>query len=119
MTGQWLRENDQEGHVTYENWLKKSDTEYNGEGFTLRNNDTVFSEKMRLIKLNSIWNLEITGADKKPMLFVFINQTNYSFICENKENDFPKKIQYTKDNETLVAKISNDTLEIPFQFKKR
>jgi hypothetical protein len=116
--GKWIRENDKEEHITYENWIKKSNLEYTGESFTLHKKDTTFSEKMRLIKINKVWNLEITGVHDEPIFFNFISQTKNSFVCENKENEFPKKIRYSIEKEILTAKISNDTLEIPFIFKK-
>ena len=37
LLGNWERTNDEKGKKTYENWDKKSDIEYVGIGFTMKN----------------------------------------------------------------------------------
>jgi len=119
ITGSWERTNNSKGTKTYESWTKKSKEEYIGFGCTLKGNDTVFKENIRLIKLNNIWNLEVVGVNEAPTLFKFISNTTNSFTCENKQNEFPKKISYSLDGEHLKAIISDDANEIPFLFKQK
>lgn len=118
LCGTWVRTNDEEGYRTFENWIKYSNTEYSGLGYTLLNSDTVFKENLRLIKTGEDWNLEVTGVNENPTLFLLINRTNYSFTCENKLNEFPKIIEYSRQDSLLLAKISGGETEISFSFKR-
>lgn len=117
LVGNWLRQNDAEGKTTYEQWTKKSETEYVGKGFTLANEDTVFSEDLRVILDNEEWKLEVTGVNESPTYFVFNQYTASSFSCVNPENEFPKQIDYQGHIDSLVATISGDGNEMSFIFK--
>ena len=118
LNGSWIRTNDEEGYSTYEHWTKNSNTEYLGLGVTLQNNDTIFKEELRLVKTAQDWNLEVSGVNENPTLFLLINQTENSFECENKYNEFPKNISYSRDDNILLAKISDGDREISFSFEK-
>lgn len=119
LTGSWVRKNDEVGKKTFEQWSKRSTEEYVGLGYTLQEKDTVFKEELRLIKINGKWNLEVTGVNETPTLFVFTSQSENSFICENEANEFPKKIEYMLKNKMLTATISDGNTEIPFIFEMR
>jgi len=43
---------------------------------------------------------------------------NSKFVRENLENEFPKKIEYSKNGDKLNAKISGDDMEVSFDFAK-
>ncbi len=119
LTGSWMRKNDDAGKKTFEQWSKRSTEEYVGLGYTLQDKDTVFKEDLRLIKINGNWNLEVTGVNENPTLFVFTDQSQNSFVCENEANEFPKKIEYVLKNKTLTATISAGDTKIPFIFEMR
>ena len=119
LTGSWMRKNDEAGKKTFEQWSKRSTEEYVGLGYTLQEKDTVFKEELRLIKINGNWNLEVTGVNETPTLFVFTGQSENSFTCENEANEFPKKIEYGLKNKMLTATISDGNTEIPFIFEMR
>lgn len=118
LLGNWKRTNDKEGQQTFEHWEKVSNNEYVGLGFTLQEKDTVFKENMRLIPIDDVWNLEVTGVNEKPTYFAFTNQTKNSFVCENPNNEFPKKIEYQFFDKKLKAKVSGGEMEIAFDFEK-
>lgn len=118
LIGNWERKNDEIGKKTYEHWRKESPEIYVGEGFTLSENDTIFKENLRLIKIRDVWNLEVTGVNEFPTLFKFINHAKNTFTCENKLNEFPKIIEYSFDEKILTAKISDDENQISFLFEK-
>ena len=118
LIGNWIRENDASDKMTYEHWIKSDEEVYIGVGYTLQNNDTVFKEDMRLIKLNEIWNLEVSGINDKPTLFKFVELSKNKFVCENKENEFPKKIEYSIQENVITAIISDEKNEIIFIYKK-
>ena len=119
LLGQWERQNDTEGRKTYEYWKKSNNNTYQGLGFTLQGQDTVFKENLRIIKIDGDWNLEVIGVNPEPTYFHFTSQTNNSFVCENPENEFPKKIEYIFKDTKLTAIISDGVYEIQFDFSKR
>jgi hypothetical protein len=116
--GNWKRTNDQKDRQTFENWIKKSNSEYIGFGFTLQSQDTVFKENLRIVQKEGHWYLEVKGVNEKPTPFIFLNKSDSSFISENKENEFPKKIKYSFSNNILTAIISDDENKIMFVFEK-
>ncbi|WP_435263764.1 hypothetical protein [Tenacibaculum sp. nBUS_03] len=114
LIGKWQRLNDKPGQITYENW----NSNFKGLGITLKKRDTIFKETLSIETINDTLYLKVTGINKYPTLFKFTQQTDSSFICENKLNEFPKKIKYWKNNEKLYALVSNDSFKIDFTFKK-
>jgi hypothetical protein len=63
--------------------------------------------------------LQVIGVNENPTLFKFTQQTDSSFICENKLNDFPSKINYFLKNKKLNAIISNKETKIEFVFEQQ
>jgi len=119
LLGAWKRTNDAEGSQTYERWKKVNDTELSGFGYTLVSSDTVWQESIKLIKSDDIWNFEVSQQDsKEPTVFKVTKIEMESFTCENKANDFPKKIRYAKVEKGLNAVISGDGKVVLFQFAR-
>ncbi len=118
LLGSWLRTNDQEGNLTYEHWKKNSDTEYTGLGCTLHKGDTIFKEQLKLYRADDMWKLEVSGVNENPTSFLMISHTESSFECENKNNEFPKNIAYSMQDDLLYARIFDDDTEITFLFEK-
>lgn len=119
LLGKWQRSNEQKGRETFEYWEKKNNSEYSGFGFTLQKKDTIWKENIRLIKSGEGWNFEVTGeGETNPTRFKLTSIEKEEFSCENKENEFPKNIIYSKNGDTLVAIISGGNMEIPFEFEK-
>ena len=44
------KEYEEKGKETFENWKKINNSEYNGIGFTMKNNDTLSKEEMKILK---------------------------------------------------------------------
>ncbi|QED37606.1 hypothetical protein FK178_07645 [Antarcticibacterium arcticum] len=118
LVGTWERINEKEGIQTYEKWELTPEKTYEGIGWTMRENDTIFKEVLRIVEIDDQWNLEISGVNESPTLFEITSQTSRSFVSENKENEFPKKIQYQMQGEQLHAIISNPGREIKYIFEK-
>ncbi len=114
LIGTWERINDESNKKTYEIWKK----DFSGLGFTLRDKDTVFKEKLNIVTKKNNQYLKVTGVNQQPTFFVITTLTENSFTCENSQNEFPKKISYWLENETLNAKVANDDFAIDFVFKK-
>ena len=119
LIGKWKRSNNESGKTTFETWHKINKKEYKGNGYTLSNNDTISMENMTISKANNKWKLAVITKDEEtPTYFNIIKIDNNSFTCENKDIDFPNKIHYWKDGETLKATVSNSDINIDFIFEK-
>lgn len=116
--GDWIRIDDKSNQSTYEYWEETFANGFHGLGCTIQDTDTIFKENIRLYENQSNWFFEVTGVNESPTTFEIISMTDSSFVCENPENEFPKKISYTFINGRIEAIISDETVEIPFTFKK-
>lgn len=119
LLGNWQRLNEAQGKETFENWVKISETEYFGIGYTMQKEDTLSKENMKLVKENTNWNLIVkTTQDAQPTVFTGVDHDENGFACENNENDFPNKIKYWKNGDKIKATISNAEMTIAFEFEK-
>lgn len=114
LLGYWIRVNDKPNQITYEVW----NPDFTGIGFTMQHKDTVFKEIMSIIEKKDTLYLQVKGVNEKPTLFYFTSQTATSFVCENPKNEFPKKINYYIESDTLKASVSNDDFTVDFSFIK-
>lgn len=114
LQGKWLRINDKPNQQTFEYWTKNR-----GLGFTMQGSDTVFKEKLEILNRHGRLYLEVEGANEHTTLFKFASKTDSSFICKNKDNEFPKKIYYLLQNDTLKAEVSNEDFKVDFVFVKQ
>lgn len=120
LLGKWERINNKSGQITYEKWIKESDTKFIGFDWTMKGKDTVFIENFSLeIKDNDLYYIADVSHNPAPVPFkITVNSTN-GFTSSNPEHDFPKKIEYKKENgNTMTATISGNGKEIPYKFKK-
>ncbi len=119
LLGNWERVNDEEGKATYELWEKVDDSEYSGFGFTLQNADTIWQENMHLRKLDGAWELNIQSPeDPEAVIFRLSDRGNQTFTFENPELEFPKRIHYKREGSEIFATVSNEEMQIPFQFQR-
>ena len=119
LVGKWIRMNEKDSKQTFENWKKKSNTEYLGVSFTLQNKDTIWKENVTLSKSNNTWLFAVTGKeDKQPTIFKLSKVDDSSFVFENKNNEFPKLIQYKNKGNKFSAIVSGNDMTIPFEFEK-
>ncbi|MEM9390755.1 MAG: alpha/beta hydrolase [Bacteroidota bacterium] len=119
LTGNWQRVNDKKDLKTYENWIKRSSSEYEGLGFTLEQNDTLWKENIQFVKSGGKWLFKVTGQGEAAATVFEVSEMNsYSFTCENEENEFPKKIAYSKKDDTIEALISGGGEQVPYVFER-
>ncbi|WP_282072694.1 hypothetical protein [Polaribacter atrinae] len=114
LIGDWVRINDKEGSITYETWH----TNLKGLGYTLKEKDTTFKEKLSIVTIKDSLFLKVKGVNENPTLFKFTQQSATSFVCENPRNEFPKKIKYYLENDQLKAVVSAEDFKIEFIFDK-
>ena len=115
LIGNWIRINDKDSVTTYEIWQK----DFTGIGLTLKGKDTTFFEQMKILIKNDTLFLEVSGVNPTPTLFLFTDQTDTSFVCENPKNEFPKKIKYFLDNQHLFAEVSNADFKTDFVYAQK
>lgn len=114
LIGNWVRLNDTEGNKTFETWK----TDFTGMGFSIKDEKTTFKELMSIVEINDTLHLKVSNVGEKPVFFKFTQQTDTSFVCENPQNEFPKKIHYYIENQQLKAVISDNEFRIDFVFEK-
>jgi hypothetical protein len=95
----------------YETWTRKSDTELQAKSYYLKQKDTILFESVRLVEKDKKlhYMVSVKGQhDEQPVDFVSTSMSKpHSLIFENKENDFPQRITYTKiRKDSLFAEIS-------------
>lgn len=116
LIGDWELTNEKGGISTSEHWKAIHATELRGHGYTLEDEDTVFNEKMRIIKKEDNWLLEVNASNEKPTVFTITSHDRISFTAVNPENEFPKEIRYSYFDDVLTATITGEDTEIPFIF---
>ena len=120
LEGTWTRLEMKPGHTGYESWKKISTAEWKGSGVNMKGADTAFVEKLKLVmKDELIFYVADIAENKGPVYFKFTAITGDSFVCENPQHDFPKKIAYQKEGNKLKATISGDGKSFDYFFEKR
>ncbi len=116
LIGDWERTNTKPGITTMEHWIISKPSEYLGHGYTIEQKDTTFNERMRIIRKDTSWFLEVYGRNESPIRFNITEHNNISLLAENPAHDFPKRISYSYFDDTLSAQVANEEIEIPFIF---
>lgn len=119
LEGSWRRTHVKPGQSGSERWTKISGTQLSGLGLTMKGEDTVAIEKLKLItKDENIFYVADVPENKEPVYFKLTEISETSFTCENPDHDFPKKIVYQKDDKKLKATISGNGKSIDYFFEK-
>ena len=120
LEGEWNRTNVKPGRIGNEKWIKLSDHEFKGWGITMKGADTAFVEKLQLIvKDDKIYYVADTPQNPAPVYFVLTLLSNDRFECENRAHDFPKKIAYYKEGNSIKATISGNGKSVVYIFEKK
>lgn len=119
LVGTWNRTNTKPGRSGYEQWEKIREDEFRGRGVTLKGVDTAFVEKLRIIMRNdTIYYVADVPENNKPVYFKLTEIFPDGFVCENPSHDFPKKISYHRNDQSLKAQISGDGKTIDYLFER-
>lgn len=93
----------------HENWKRLDDEHLTAESFILVQKDTVFYERIFLTKTAKGWDYTVSVRDQNKELPVTFASTTLSddlLVFENRQHDFPNRIEYKKITEdSLVATI--------------
>jgi len=109
------------GDGTYaEEWRKVSDGTYEGVATMHQNGRTVSTENTRLTWFAGSW-LYIAATGHGTTCFVRASDNNGTWIFQNNEHDFPKRIGYTIQGDALNAYIddgADNGKRMEFQLKR-
>jgi hypothetical protein len=119
LAGTWKRVGMKSGKTGTETWAIVSPTKMTGKGVTLKGIDTAVVEKLSLIiKDNQIFYVADVKENPEPVYFKLTTVTDNSFVCENPEHDFPKKIAYNLAEGKIHATISGNGKSIDYYFTR-
>ena len=100
----------------YETWEKDGSRKLSGYAYTIRNDDTTFTEALQLIERNDSVFYIATGPDQnngRPIEFYLRYMSNMKFVFHNPKHDFPQTIIYRKvDEDTFFIKITGVQNEV-------
>lgn len=120
LIGTWENTRVKPGETAHEVWTKSADGYLSGMGVTIQDGDTVFVERLRIIEQHgSFYYVAIVSHNPAPVMFKITETGPASFVSENPDHDFPKKIAYSYDGQVLTATISAGEKKIPFRFRKK
>lgn len=124
----WIADNwiNTEGDmVSHEHWTKLSDTLFEGGSETIKNGDTIFAEKLKIVvKDNEIFYVADVKHNPAPVFFRLVQSDSNKAVFENPGHDFPQKITYELDGGDLHAYIEGPGKEgkwkkVDFYFTRR
>lgn len=92
--------------VSYEHWKKADDSLLEGSSETIKNGNTVFSEKLKIVKeKEGIYYVAEVKHNPLPVYFKLTMVSKNKAVFENPQHDFPQKITYEIEQGTLHAFI--------------
>lgn len=101
LEGTWKMENKE----NYETWKIKNENELEGSSYKMKADKKIVSEFLSIKKIEGkvIYTAQVVSQnDGKPIEFVLNKEVKNKISFENLTHDFPKKIQYTKLDETTL-----------------
>lgn len=119
--GEWQRTNVRAGTTAFEFWEKSSENLLTGIGFSMKDSDTTFIEKLKIeLKDGKLYYVADVSQNAEPVSFKFTEITENGFVSENPEHDFPKMISYELKNGVMTAIISDGgEKKMGFVFEKK
>lgn len=120
LLGEWQRTNVRAGTTAYEFWEQRSENLLTGIGFSLKEKDTTFVERLKIeLKDGTLYYIADVQENAAPVYFKFTEITENGFVSENPEHDFPKMISYELKDGQMTAIISDGgEKKMGFVFKK-
>jgi hypothetical protein len=94
LQGTWKMENSK--GILYESWHRIQDTLMQGGSYKVNNHDTTFFERVALKYSNGkVFYVPLVEENNmEPVSFTLTSNNNNSFVFENPQHDFPKRIIY-------------------------
>lgn len=104
-------------------WLPEAGGALLGMSRTLNHGDMESFEYMRLVSAGKVAGLHVQPNGVAPTTFVIADHGANWVVFENPQHDFPNRIEYRRDGESLQASISGPgedgkLLRIPFDYRR-
>jgi hypothetical protein len=94
LNGAWKHQAEGDQEIG-ECWEKLETGGFKGIGWTLQNGDTVFKEKMDILKTDSGWfYMAHPAMAERPTFFKVEEMTDSGFVALNPRHDYPQSISY-------------------------
>ena len=94
-------------HLFSEKWEKNSAGMLKGEGYLIKDGDTIFTEKLSIVQLSGISYYIAAPQGQAPVKFILTSDNEDKYIFENPQHDFPQKIEYRRTSDsTVIATVS-------------
>ena len=96
LEGTWIMKTKQ-GNIIGEQWVKVNDNYLKNKGFYIKGTDTVVTETVELRKEKNEINYISTVVNQnnnQPVAFRLTSSENNTYLFENLQHDFPKRIVY-------------------------
>lgn len=114
LTGDWqMPEGD--GFVT-ESWKQINDTLLEGRSDYRKGDSIIPFETIQLFLQKDSFYYKVKAAGQNnelPVAFTITSFSDSSFVAENKQHDFPKRISYTFINKDSIYARVDDGLTVP------
>ena len=106
MSGCWERRDDAKKLLNTEYWMSPAGTSMLGMGRTVKDGKTTGWEFMRIEKrADGFYFVSRPHENKEDTAFKLLSSDEDSVTFENKEHDFPRRVIYWRDGESLMARI--------------
>lgn len=120
LAGTWKRTNGKPGRQAHERWENAGAWQMKGFGVSMKEQDTLFVEKLKLvIKDQAVWYVADVPHNKQEVYFRLTEITPDGFTGENPAHDFPKKIVYKLEGNKLKATISGNGKAFDYLFERQ
>ena len=110
-------------HLQFEEWNKVSNTKFKGASYKTIGSDTTILETLELVVIeNNIFYIPTVFDQNNalPVKFKLLKLESKYVSFENKDHDFPKKIEYILESRKKIkASVSNESFSIDFHLSKQ
>jgi len=117
LLGKWKRTNDKDSLRTYEYWKSITPVFFEGWSYTKSKSQIVWEEKTTLKKYHNriVFNVKSAPGNSVNFYCSTMDKEDY-LVCTNDKNEYPKKIEYWKEKDSLKARISGGGPVVDFNF---
>lgn len=100
--------------IVGESWTVANNNLMQSKAYSVVANDTTLYETVSLENKNGAINYTVIAANQnneQPVSFKLTSSINNSFVFENKQHDYPKRIVYTFINNDSILAYVDDGIE--------
>lgn len=118
LVGEWER--DSRGGKVVERWSAVSDRTLEGEAWRVApDGRRRLTERLLVAEMaGGLFLIPHPVENPLPVAFALVEQAERRVVFANPEHDFPKRIGYALDGDTLTAWIADDERQIDFVFRR-